>query len=84
MPQIGPAVARARAADLRAAVATRRAKWLATQVGHVVPTLVELAGDHGHAPDFAGVHIDRRVEPRRIHAIRITGHDGNALSGTPA
>jgi len=56
MPQVAPAVARHRAAELRAAVAEQRAGWLAGLVGRPLAVLAERGGT-GHSAEFAPVRI---------------------------
>ena len=52
MPQVAPATVRARAAEIRAAVAAERARWLASLVGAPREVLAERDGT-GHSPEFA-------------------------------
>lgn len=52
MPQVAPATVRARAAEIRAAVAAERARWLATLIGRPREVLAERDGT-GHSPEFA-------------------------------
>ena len=52
MPQVAPATIRARAAEIRAAVAAERARWLAALVGCPREVLAERDGT-GHSPEFA-------------------------------
>jgi threonylcarbamoyladenosine tRNA methylthiotransferase MtaB len=56
MPQVPPAAIKARAAQLRTAVAEVRASWLTSLVGTVQPVLAERDGT-GHAPSFARVQL---------------------------
>ena len=56
MPQNPPATIKARAAELRAAVAAQRARWLARQLGRPIAVLAERDGT-GHAPNFARVAL---------------------------
>jgi threonylcarbamoyladenosine tRNA methylthiotransferase MtaB len=56
MPQVPREVVKARAADLRASAAARRAAWLASLVGETLPVLAE-RGDTGYAPNFAPVAL---------------------------
>ena len=56
MPQNDPAVIKARAAELRAAVTAQRAVWLAAQLGQPLDVLAERDGT-GHAPNFARVAL---------------------------
>lgn len=60
MPQVPQAEIRARAAELRAAVASERAAWLARHIGHPLEVLAERDGT-GHAPDFARVRLPGEV-----------------------
>ena len=56
MPQNDPAVIKARAAELRGAVAAQRAGWLVSQLGRPLDVLAERDGT-GHAPNFARVAL---------------------------
>ena len=56
MPQNDPAVIKARAAELRGAVAAQRAGWLVSQLGRPLDVLAERDGT-GHAPNFAWVAL---------------------------
>ena len=56
MPQNDPAVIKARAAELRDAVAAQRSAWLAAQLGQPLDVLAERDGT-GHAPNFARVAL---------------------------
>jgi threonylcarbamoyladenosine tRNA methylthiotransferase MtaB len=56
MPQVAPTVIKARAAELRAAVAERRSRWLASLVGTPLKVLAERDGT-GHAENFARVRL---------------------------
>ena len=56
MPQVDAATIKARAAELRAAVAAQRAGWLTAQVGKPMAVLAERDGT-GHAPNFARVQL---------------------------
>lgn len=56
MPQLAREVVKARAADLRARAAARRAAWLASLVGETLPVLAERGGT-GYAPNFAPVAL---------------------------
>ncbi|MEN9718060.1 MAG: hypothetical protein RIQ99_938, partial [Pseudomonadota bacterium] len=56
MPQVASATIRQRAAELRDAVAARRAIWLAKQLGQPHAVLAERDGT-GHAPNFARVRL---------------------------
>ena len=56
MPQVPREVVKARAADLRARAAQRRAAWLAGLVGETLPVLAERGGT-GYAPNYAPVAL---------------------------
>jgi threonylcarbamoyladenosine tRNA methylthiotransferase MtaB len=56
MPQVEREVVKARAADLRARAAQRRAAWLAGLVGETLPVLAERGGT-GYAPNYAPVAL---------------------------
>ena len=56
MPQVNPATIKARAAELRSAVAAERAQWLQSLVGQELEVLAERDGT-GHAPNFARVQL---------------------------
>jgi threonylcarbamoyladenosine tRNA methylthiotransferase MtaB len=56
MPQVPPAQVKARAADLREAVAEQRRAWLASLVGTPLRVLAERDGT-GHAENFARVRL---------------------------
>lgn len=56
MPQLAAPEIRARAAELRSAVAEERSTWLAAHLGHPLEVLAERDGT-GHAPDFARVRL---------------------------
>ncbi len=81
MPQVPPALRRERAAQLRAAAASRRSAWLSSQIGTVQEVLVERGGG-GHTPGFAGVRI--AGEAGQIVRARITGLDGDRLMAEAA
>lgn len=56
MPQVDPATIKARAAELRGAVAKQRAEWLESLLGQELEVLAERDGT-GHAPNFARVQL---------------------------
>ncbi|AKM10576.1 MiaB/RimO family radical SAM methylthiotransferase [Croceicoccus naphthovorans] len=72
MPQVDPAIVKARAADLRAQVAETRTAWLQSLVGSTLSVLAENDGT-GHAPNFAPVRLPMGAKPGTIVAIRATG-----------
>ncbi|KPF64943.1 MiaB/RimO family radical SAM methylthiotransferase [Porphyrobacter sp. AAP60] len=65
MPQVPRDVVKARAADLRARAATRRAAWLASLVGETLPVLAERDGT-GYAPNYARVMLSPAVKAGQI------------------
>ena len=84
MPQVPGAAIKERAAELRAAAATRRAAWLARHVGSVRDVLVERPGTRGHAPDFCQVRLSGPAPIGKVLPFTISGVDGDALiAATP-
>ena len=79
MPQVAPAVRRDRAERLRAAAATRKANWLAAQVGSSQELLVEGSGDHGHLGNFAAVRLAATVPPGTLVDVVIAAADATTL-----
>lgn len=71
MPQLDAATIRARAAELRAAVAHERARWLASLVGKPLEVLAERDGT-GHAPGFARVQLPPGTEAGTMVVITPT------------
>jgi threonylcarbamoyladenosine tRNA methylthiotransferase MtaB len=71
MPQLAPAMARERAAQVRAEVAGVRAAWLARQIGRPLAVLAERDGT-GHAENFARVRLAPGTQPGTIVAITPT------------
>ncbi len=73
MPQVPPPLVRARAGELRAAVAASRERWLASRVGKPAQVLAERDGT-GHGADFAPYRLPPGIaagslvtlEPTRI------------------
>lgn len=56
MPQVDPVLVRERAAEVRAAVAQERTRWLGTLIGKPAQVLAERDGT-GHAPHFASYRV---------------------------
>lgn len=83
MPQVDPAIVRARAAELRALGEARKAKWLAGLIGSTQRVLVERPGDNGHAGNFAPVRLPA-APVGSVVAVRISASDGATLTGIPA
>jgi threonylcarbamoyladenosine tRNA methylthiotransferase MtaB len=71
MPQIGAATIKARAAELRGAIADVRAAWLTTLVGKPLDVLAERDGT-GHAPNFARVQLPPGTEAGQIVTVTPT------------
>lgn len=78
MPQLAPALIKARAARLREASIVRRTRWLDSLVGQRLPVLIENNGK-GHSNNFAPVRIGdaKRGEKGFAHA---TGREGELLT----
>lgn len=68
MPQVAPGTIRARAAELRAAVAEERARWLAALVGKPLRVLAEKDGT-GYSPEYARVALPTGTQPGDIITI---------------
>ena len=71
MPQVAPATVKARAAELRAAVAEQRAAWLLSLVGTPLRVLAERDGT-GHADNFARVRLPNGSEVSQWQTITPT------------
>ncbi|WP_137754322.1 MiaB/RimO family radical SAM methylthiotransferase [Sphingopyxis sp. L1A2A] len=82
MPQVGRAVARERAATLRAANMRRRHAWLDAQVGTAATMLVERDGLSGHAENFAALALTAPAAAGTIIPVRIGARDGDRLTAT--
>ena len=78
MPQVPPAIAKARAAELRLASAARKSAWLQSQVGTAAQVLVERNGISGHAENFAQVTLPPST-PGSIQTVCIAGSTGETL-----
>jgi threonylcarbamoyladenosine tRNA methylthiotransferase MtaB len=72
MPQVPPLVVKARAAQLRARAAARRAQWLQSLVGETLPVLAERDGT-GYAPNYARIALPRATTPGTIVDITVSG-----------
>ena len=79
MPQLPREGVKARAARLREAAATRRARWLDSLVGSRQRVLVENGGK-GHADNFAPVAVSGAGKGETL-AVRIASRDGDHLIG---
>lgn len=83
MPQVAKAEIKTRAARLRAAGDAALARHFARHVGEVREALVE-RGPAARLADFTQVLLsDSGLEAGRTAPVRITGHDGKQLLGTP-
>jgi threonylcarbamoyladenosine tRNA methylthiotransferase MtaB len=71
MPQVTPATIKARAAELRAAVAEERARWLNSLLDQPLAVLAERDGT-GHAPNFARIELPAGTLPGGILTITPT------------
>lgn len=78
MPQLNRATIKARAADLRAAVARRRAGWLHSLVGETLPVLAERDGT-GYAPSYARVRLPEGAQPGDIVPVTPSGIEEGML-----
>ena len=70
MPQLSRDVVKARAAELRARAAQRRAAWLAGLVGETLPVLAERDGT-GYAPNYACVALPAGTRPGDVIDIHV-------------
>jgi threonylcarbamoyladenosine tRNA methylthiotransferase MtaB len=80
MPQVDPAVRKARAAKLRDLRDLQMGRFLERHHGQTLEVLVEKDG-LGRAPDFASVKLDHAVEPGSLISVRVTGAEGALLTG---
>lgn len=65
MPQVPPPLVRERAAEVRAAVAQTRARWLEGLIGRTREVLAERDGT-GHSPEFAPYRLPEGTAPGAI------------------
>ncbi|MFL0356941.1 MiaB/RimO family radical SAM methylthiotransferase [Erythrobacter sp. GH1-10] len=78
MPQLDRSVIKARAAELREAVADERAKWLAALVGETLPVLAERDGT-GYAPNYARVDLPEGTHAGEIVSVTVRGIEEGLL-----
>jgi threonylcarbamoyladenosine tRNA methylthiotransferase MtaB len=78
MPQLARDVVKARAAELRARAAARRAAWLASLVGETLPVLAERDGT-GYAPNYARVALPTAAVAGAVIDITIRGIEEGLL-----
>lgn len=81
IPPVPAEIAKARAAELRAAGARQLQTYLRSQVGQTVTVLFETA-TAGHAPDYATVRVDVPVQEGTLRSVRLTGATETELLGT--
>ena len=79
MPQVERQVIKARAAELRSAVATRRESWLASLVGETLSVLAERDGT-GYAPNYARLAVPEGTIAGYLCAITPNAILGGLLS----
>lgn len=79
MPQIARALARTRAAALRAASLARRHRWLDSLIGSEQVMLVEMDGLTGHGENFAAMTLNRPAIPGTITQVRVTARADDRL-----
>jgi threonylcarbamoyladenosine tRNA methylthiotransferase MtaB len=70
MPQVDRAVVKSRAAELRAAVADRRADWLNSLVGETLSVLAERDGT-GYAPHYARVDLPENTAASTLADVTV-------------
>lgn len=78
MPQLDRALIKARAAELREAVAKRRAVWLEALVGETLSVLAERDGT-GYAPSYARVALPEGTQAGRLVDVTVREVDGGLL-----
>jgi len=87
MPQVDPAIRKARAARLRAAGERQADRLLDGLVGRTVSVLIEKQtrkGALGRSEQFAPVRLPGDIAPGALLDARITGRDGAVLTAMPA
>jgi len=80
MPQLAKPLIKERARHLREEAARVRAAFFAAQMGRVKRALVETAR-MARSDDYAPIALGTDAAPGTVIAVRITGHDGERLSG---
>ena len=78
MPQLDRAVIKSRAAELRAAVADRRAIWLNSFVGETLSVLAERDGT-GYAPHYARVDLPEAAAASTLVDVTVRSVEGGLL-----
>lgn len=80
MPRLDGPLIKARAAELRGAVAGERKAWLTSLVGHTLEVLAENDGT-GHAANFAPVRLPARIRAGDIVNLRAGQVDNGQIVG---
>lgn len=80
MPQVPSPVIKARAKQLRDAVAAEKSRWLASLVGTTQNVAVESGGMGGHAGNFAYLRLNKIMPEGSIVAARVVCADDNILN----
>jgi len=81
MPQVNPEVRKLRAAQLREAGEKQVNRFLKSHVGGIRNVVLEKE-DYGHTEHFAPVRLDKKFTPGSLISVKITGIDGQTLTGT--
>lgn len=79
MPQVGRAIAKERAAIMRAANERRRHHWMDAQIGQSAYMLVERDGQTGHAANFAALTLQTPAPAGTIQQVRLIARDGDRM-----
>jgi len=79
MPQVPKPLIRERAARLRAAGDTARARAFERMIGRTASVLVEQPG-FGHSEHYLPVRVSAEIAAGEISQVAITGADGEALT----
>jgi threonylcarbamoyladenosine tRNA methylthiotransferase MtaB len=79
MPQVGRAIAKERAAIMRAANERRRHRWMDAQIGQTAAMLVERDGMTGHAANFAALTLNTPAPAGTIQQVRLIARDGDRM-----
>lgn len=80
MPQVPSPVIKARAKQLRAAVAVEKSRWLSSLPGTTQNVAVERGGLGGHAENFAYLRLNKAMPEGSIVAARVVCADDGILS----
>lgn len=80
MPQVPSPVIKARAKQLRDAVAVEKSHWLGSLSGTTQNVAVERGGLGGHSENFAYLRLNRAMPEGSIVAARVIGADDGVLN----